>query len=200
MHYIGQNVPRVDAIEKVTGKAKYTGDLSIAGMLHGKILRGPLAHARIKRIDIAEAESLPGVAAVLTAADLSDIYPFYSGRPVIAMDKVRYAGEPVAAVAAEDLRTAEEASALVHVDYEELPPFVGLDAALRGDAPLIHDDAPRNICSHERVEKGDVAEGFADADQVFEDIFTFPMVYHYAMEPHTAIAEWNDEGIKVWSS
>ena len=125
---------------------------------------------------------------------------YYSGRPVVAIDKVRYAGEPVAAVAAEDLRRAEEALSLIHVDYEELPAFVGLDAALRGENPLIHEDSPGNICGHERVERGNIEQGFAEADEIFEDIFTFPMVYHYAMEPHTVVAEWNEEGIKVLSS
>ncbi len=200
LRYVGQSIARVDGVEKVTGKAKFTGDLVIPGMLHGKILRSTYAHARIKGIDAARAEALPGVAAVLTAADIADIKPFYSGRPVIAIDKVRYAGEPVAAVAAVDLRTAEEALALIHVDYEELPAVVGLDAALGKGAPLVHDDAVGNICGHERVEKGNVVQGFAESDEIFEDTFTFPMVYHYALEPHSVIAEFDDEGITVRSS
>lgn len=200
LRYVGQSIARVDGVEKVTGKAKFTGDLVIPGMLHGKILRSPYAHARIKSIDAARAEALPGVAAVLTAADIAEIKPFYSGRPVIAIDKVRYAGEPVAAVAAVDLRTAEEALALIHVDYEELPAVVGLDAALGKGAPLVHDDAAGNICGHERVEKGNVVQGFAESDEIFEDTFTFPMVYHYALEPHSVIAEFDDEGITVRSS
>ncbi|HWP56281.1 MAG TPA: xanthine dehydrogenase family protein molybdopterin-binding subunit [Candidatus Acidoferrales bacterium] len=198
--YVGHNIARVDAIEKVTGRAKYTGDLAIAGMLHGKILRSPLPHARIKKIDAARAASLAGVAAVLTAADLADLNPYYSGRPLIAIDKVRYAGEPVAAVAAETPQAAAEAVSLIEVEYEELPAFVGLDAALKGADPLIHADAPRNICSHERVEQGNIDQGFAESDEIFEDVFVFPMVYHYAMEPHTVIAEWTDDGIRVWSS
>jgi CO/xanthine dehydrogenase Mo-binding subunit len=200
LRYVGQSIARVDGVEKVTGKAKFTGDLVIPGMLHGKILRSPYAHARIKSIDAARAEALPGVAAVLTAADIADIKPFYSGRPVIAIDKVRYTGEPVAAVAAVDLRTAEEALALIHVDYEELPAAVGLDAAFGKGAPLVHDDAAGNICGHERVEKGNVVQGFAESDAIFEDTFTFPMVYHYALEPHSVIAEFDDEGITVRSS
>ncbi len=200
LRYVGQSIARVDGVEKVTGKAKFTGDLVIPGMLHGKILRSPYPHARIRGIDPARAEALPGVAAVLTAADISDTKPYYSGRPVIAIDKVRYIGEPVAAVAAADLRTAEEALALIHVDYEELPSAVGLDAALGKGAPLVHDDAAGNICGRERVEKGNVVQGFAESDEIFEDTFTFPMVYHYALEPHSVIAEFDDEGITVRSS
>ncbi len=200
LKFVGRSLPRVDAIEKVTGQAKYTGDLAVPGMVHGMILRSPFAHARIRKINTAIAEALPGVVAVVTASDLADTDPYYSGRPVVAIDKVRYVGEPVAAVAAEDLQTAAAAVSLISVDYEELPVFVGLDAALKGEAPLIHDGSPRNICGHERVERGNVEEGFAAADEIFEDIFTFPMLYHYAMEPHTVIAEWNEEGIKVLSS
>jgi CO/xanthine dehydrogenase Mo-binding subunit len=200
LRYVGQSVARVDGVEKVTGKAKFTGDLKIPGMLHGKILRSPYPHARIRAIDASRAEALPGVAAVLTAADISNTKPYYSGRPVIAIEKVRYVGEPVAAVAAADLRTAEEALALIHVDYEELPAVVGLDAALGKGAPLVHDDAAGNICGRERVEKGNVVQGFAESDEIFEDTFTFPMVYHYALEPHSVIAEFDDEGITVWSS
>jgi CO/xanthine dehydrogenase Mo-binding subunit len=200
LKYVGHSVPRVDGIEKVTGKAKFLADLVLPGMLHGKILRSPYAHARILSNDSSKAEALPGVAAVLTAADLSDLVSTYNGRPVIAANKVRYVGEPVAAVAATDPATAEEALSLIDVQYEELPVVIGLDAARADGAPLIHEDRPGNICSQERVERGNVHEGFAQSDLVVEDQFTFPMVYHYAMEPHSVIAHWNDEGVTVWSS
>ena len=107
--YVGHSVARVDGLEKVTGKAKFVGDLAVPGMLYGKILRSTFPHARIRSIDASQAEALPGVVAVLTAADIADLNPIYNGRPVIAIDKVRYIGEPVAAVAAEELATAEEA-------------------------------------------------------------------------------------------
>jgi CO/xanthine dehydrogenase Mo-binding subunit len=200
LKYVGKNVPRVDGIEKVTGKAKFLGDLVVPGMLHGKILRSPYPHAKILSIDSSKAEALPRVAAVLSAADLDDLVPTYNGRPVIATNNVRYVGEPVAAVAAEDLATAEEALSLIDVQYEELPVVIGVDSARADDAPLLHEDHPNNICSHERVERGNVQEGFAQSDLVVEDQFTFPMVYHYAMEPHSVIAHWNDEGVTVWSS
>ena len=200
MKYVGRSIARVDAVDKVTGRAKFTGDLNMPGMLHGKILRSPFPHARIRGIDASKAEALPGVAAVLTSKDIHDTQPIYSGRPVIALDKARYIGEPVAAVAAEDIRTAEDALALIHVDYEELPAAAGIDAAIAEGAPLVHDDAPGNICGHERVEKGDIRQGFAESEEIFEDTFTFPMVYHYALEPHSVIAQWTDEGVTVYSS
>jgi CO/xanthine dehydrogenase Mo-binding subunit len=200
LKYVGRSVARVDAIEKVTGTAKFVGDVVIPGMLHGKILRSPYPHARIRAIDARQAEELPGVVAVLTAADIADLNPIYNGRPVIAMEKARYAGEPVAAVAAADLASAEEALALIQVDYEELPAVSGIEAALRSGAPVIHDDKAGNIGTHEKVVRGNSDEGFAQSDEVVEDTFTFPMVYHYAMEPHSVIAHYGDDEITVWSS
>ena len=131
LKYVGHSVARVDGVDKVTGKAKFVGDIAVPRMLYGKILRSPYAHARIRAIDVKPAETLPGVFAVLTAADLTDLSPIYNGRPVIAIEKVRYAGEPVAAVAAVDLATAEEALTLIRVEYDELPAVTGIDAALQ---------------------------------------------------------------------
>src|SRR6185436_2784929 len=200
LKYVGHNVPRVDGIEKVTGKAKFVGDIAVPGMLYGKILRSPYAHARIVSIDAKAAEDLPEVVAVLTAADIEDVNPIYNGRPVIAMNKVRYAGEPVAAVAAVDMASAEEALALIRVDYEELPAVTGIAAALQSGAPVIHEDKSGNIGAHEQVSRGDVDAGFAQSDEIIEDTFTFPMVYHYAMEPHSVIAHYGEDEITVWSS
>lgn len=200
LKYVGHNVPRVDGIEKVTGQAKFVGDIAVPGMLYGKILRSPYPHARIVSVDTKPAEDQPGVVAVLTAADIADVNPIYNGRPVIAMNKVRYVGEPVAAVAAVDLASAEEALSLIRVDYEELPAVTGIDAALKSGASLVHEDKSGNIGTHESVTRGDVDEGFAQSDETFEDTFTFPMVYHYAMEPHSVIAHYGDDEITVWSS
>src|SRR4029078_1737085 len=201
LKYVGHSVPRVDGIDKVTGKAKFVGDLRIPGMLQGKILRSAYPHARLVSIDATHAEALPGVAAVLTASDITDLNLIYSGRPVIATDKVRYVGEPVAAIAALDLATAEEAVSSIQVGYEELPAVVGIDAALKKDAPLIHPDKTSNIGTHEKVLRGDVDQGFSVSDEVVEDTFIFPMVYHYAMEPHSVIADYGlDDEINVWSS
>src|ERR671914_440847 len=198
--YIGQSVPRADGVEKVTGQAKFLGDLVVPGMLHGKIIRSSYPHAKIISIDTAKAEALEGVVAVLTSADLSDINPVYSGRPVIAMNKVRYVGEPVAAVAALDQSTAERAAALIEVQYNELPVAIGIDATRAPGTALIHEERSDNICSHESVVRGNVQQAFAQSHLVVEDQFTFPMVYHYSMEPHAVIAHWSEDGVTVWSS
>jgi CO/xanthine dehydrogenase Mo-binding subunit len=200
LKYVGHSVPRVDGIEKVTGKAKFVGDISVPGMLYGKILRSPYPHARLLSIETKKAEALAGVVAVLTAADIADLNPIYNGRPVIAMHKVRYVGEPVAAVAAVDLASAEDALSAIQVNYEELPAVTGIDAALKNGAPLIHEDKTGNIGTHEKVLRGNVDEGFAQSDEIVEDTFLFPMVYHYAMEPHSVIAHYGEDEITVWSS
>jgi CO/xanthine dehydrogenase Mo-binding subunit len=198
--YVGRSVARVDGVEKVTGKALFTGDLIVPGTLYGKILRSPYPHARIIKVDTSGAEALPGVAGVLAGKDVLDLRQTARGVPVLAVEKACYQGEPVAAVAATSEAIADEAKSLIRVEYEELPGVIGLDAALRAGAPRVHDDLKDNICSHEHVEKGDADAGFAEADEIVENWFTFPMVYHYALEPHSVIAEHKAEGITVWSS
>ena len=202
---VGTSVRRVDGGDKVTGRAKYAGDLLIPGMIEGKFLRSPYAHARIRAIDTRAAESLPGVVALLTREDFTEISP-YIGRgknkdqPIIALDRAIYAGQPVAAVAALDRATAEEALSKIHVDYEELPAVIHVDEAIADGAPRLHDFAERNICATAELVKGDVEKGFAQADEIFEDSFEFPMIYHYSMEPHTAIALFDSDGIQIWTS
>lgn len=213
------NVERVDGRAKVTGKAQFTGDLTVPGMTYGKVLRSDLAHARIVRVDASAAEQLPGVVAVLTGADLADIDPYYGhaikDRTVIAIDRVRFAGEPVAAVAAVDEATASEALSLIQVDYEELPVVATLEQAMAENAPRLHDTStlraglfhglgelkaePGNICYHHTIEKGDVNAAFAKADVIVEGEYLFPAVYQYSMEPHTAIAQWGEDGLTVWA-
>ena len=118
----------------------------------------------------------------------------------MALDRALFAGQPVAAVAADDEDAAEDALRAVAVEYEPLPAVVTIDEAIADGAPQLHDSAPGNVCFSDRLEKGDVAAGFAEADTVVEDTFTFPMVYHYAMEPHVAIAKVDADGLTVWSS
>lgn len=201
METVGVSVPRLDAVEKVTGQATYVGDIQLPGMMHAKVLPSPLPHARITHIDATAAQQLPGVAAVLTRDQLRDIDPYYGAvvrdRPILAMDKVRYQGEPVAAVAAVDEATAHKALTLIRVTYEELPVLVDIETALAADAPRIHTS---NLCHQYHYDWGDVEAGFAQADHVFEDTFTFPMVYHYALEPHTAVAHYTPQGITVWAT
>jgi CO/xanthine dehydrogenase Mo-binding subunit len=195
----------VDGIDKVTGRAKYAGDLLIPGMIEGKFLRSPYAHALILSIDTSQAEALPGVVAIVTSKDFTDVSP-YMGRgknkdhPIIAVDRVIFAGQPVAAVAAVDRATAEEALGKIHVEYDELPAVIDVDQAMADGAPRIHDFADKNICFQAELVKGDVEKGFAQADEIFDDTFEFPMVYHYSMEPHTAIAQIDSDGISIWTS
>ncbi len=206
---VGTSAWRVDGVEKVTGAAKFAGDLIVPGMLAGKILRSPFPHARIVAIDTGKAERVPGVIAVLTGKDLTDIQPYFGrsdllqgppDHPIIALDRVLYAGEPVAAVAAENDGAAEEALSKVEVDYESLPAVTQVAEAMAPGAPQLHSFARQNICFHDHVERGDVDRGFAEADLVLEDSFEFPMVYHYSMEPHTTIAQFDSEGITLWAS
>lgn len=217
---VGKPVPRIEGSEKVTGHAKFTGDLIIAGMLEGKVLRSPYPHAVIESIDLTRAKDLPGVVAILTRDDVGDIDPYYGhclrDRPLIALDRVRYVGEPVVAVAAMDGETAEEALSLVRVNYRELASVTNPAEALADGAPVLHERLPQtgefhelrevevhlrsNVCHHEHIEQGDVAQGFADSDEVFEDVFEFPMVSQLALEPHTAIAKVDLDGITLWSS
>jgi len=217
---IGVSIPRIDGVEKVTGAAKFTGDLAIPGTLEAKVLRSALPHASIESIDTRKAESLPGVIAILTRDDLKDIDPYYGNclrdRAVVATDRVRFVGEPVAVVAAEDALTAEEALALIDVRYRELPCVADIDAALAEGAPLLHEQQSGtgefhdvagvgetfggNICHRERFVKGDPDQAFARAEEIIEETFTFPMIYQYAMEPHSAIARVTADGIALWSS
>jgi CO/xanthine dehydrogenase Mo-binding subunit len=217
---IGISVPRVDGVEKVTGAAKFTGDLAIAGMLEAKVLRSPLPHAVIESIDITEARSIPGVVAILTRDDLTDIDPYYGNclrdRTVVATDKVRFVGEPVAVVAAESGLEAEQALSLINVRYRELPCVPDIDAALAEGAPLLHEQQSGagefhevagvgesfggNICHREYFVKGDPDKAFAAAEEIVEETFTFPMVYQYAMEPHSAIARVSASIVTLWSS
>lgn len=217
---IGISVPRVDGIEKVTGAAKFTGDLAITGMLEAKVLRSSLPHAVIESIDLRKALSIPGVVAILTRDDLGDIDPYYGNclrdRAVVATDKVRFVGEPVAVVAAESSLQAEEASSLIDVRYRELPCVPDIDAALAEGAPLLHEQQSgagefhevagvgesfgANICHRERFVKGDPDKAFAAAEEIVEETFTFPMIYQYAMEPHSAIARVSAGIVTLWSS
>lgn len=204
MKTIGVSASRVDGIAKVTGQAQYASDICIPGMLYGKILRSPHAHARIVSIDTSAAEKVQGVRAVLTRADFRETNAFFSGKikdhPILALDRALFAGQPVAAVAAADEETAEQALQHIRVEYEPLRAVVTIEEAIADGAPQLHAAAANNICFSDKLEKGDVSVGFSEADTIVEDSFTFPMVYHYAMEPHVAIAHVDAEGMTVWTS
>jgi len=221
---IGVSVPRLENREKITGRIVYTINVELPGMLHVKILRSPVPHARLLRVDARRAEALAGVRCVLTRDDLTrgDIDPYFGpvvrDQPILAIDKVRYVGDAVAAVAADDVHTAEEALRLIDVEYEELPAVMDPLEAIRPEAPLIHDrlrsaevgfadikslhlgQGYRNSASHFTLRRGDTARGFQEAALVVEDEFTVPSIQHAALEPHAAVAQVHEDGrIEVWS-
>ena len=204
------NIPihNIDGIAKVTGRAKYTFDITLAYMLHGKILRSPYPHAKILNIDTSKAESLSGVKAVVTGKDTLGIkqgiwrrFKELCDEEILARSKVRYIGEPVAAVAAIDEDTAEEALDLIEVEYENLPGVFEPLEAIKDRAPQIHEHAERNINVTRHIEWGDVDEGFKKADYIREDWFRCSSQAHVCMETHGAVASYTPEGkLTVWTS
>ncbi len=190
---IGKSVVREDAVAKVTGKAIYGGDLYRPGMLYGKVLLSTETHARIKRIDISAAERMDGVHAVLTAKDIpgDNVYGIaLPDQQVLAEDTVRFWGEPVALVAADDPYLAEEAVSKIQVDYEPLPAVFDPISALKADAPQVQPKG--NLILHTRVRKGDFAKGFEEADVIVEDLFHTHGQDHAPIEPESGMA-WVDE-------
>jgi CO/xanthine dehydrogenase Mo-binding subunit len=207
----------LDADLRVRGRVPYVMDVRRPGRLHAKLLRSPHPHARVVSVDTSRARALPGVRAVLSGADLaarSDSYPsfgpIFRDQSPLAIDKVRFVGDPVAAVAADDADIALAALDLIDVEYEELPAVFDVDAALAPGAPIVHDEPPRigqtfadiivraeadtNVCNKFTLRKGDIERGFAAADHVFEHEFTSPPVQHVPMETHNCVA-WLDGGI-----
>jgi CO/xanthine dehydrogenase Mo-binding subunit len=213
---IGETLGRVEGPAKVTGEAKFTADVLLPGMIWGKVLRSPLPHAKIVSIDTREAEQMPGILAVLTAEDLPDLL---TGRavydmPVLARGQVRFIGEKVAVVAAEDPDVAEDALAHIDVEYEEMPAVFEADEAMEPEAPLLHPDyrsyahAPEkffsdipNVHSHVTWELGDVDKGFTLAKQVFEHTFNTPAVHQGYVETHASVVSIDPDGlVNVWMS
>ena len=222
---IGKTFRRLDYESKVTGRAQYLADMSVPGMLHGKILRSPYPHARVTRINASKAEKLAGVMAVLTREDIlhdQGIEPYYGpvfkDQTIVAVEKVRHVGDPVAAVAALTVDAAEAALRLIEVDYEELPPVLNVADALKPNATLVHESVRipesgfadlaelkpidgTNICTHFKLNRGDIEKGFAAADRVFEDTFTLPATQHSFLETHACIASVEPGGrITVWAT
>jgi len=203
---VGTRAPMVDAAAKATGVAQFTDDLILPGMLYGKILRSPLPHARILRIDTSRAEGLAGVKGVMTGQDIPDrkygIVPKAKDEYALARNKVRFIGDGVVAVCAIDPEIAEEALELIRVDYEELPAVFDPKEAIKEGAPLVHDDVPGNISASIKKEFGDVEAGFEESDFVFEDSLYSQPVNHAPLEPHAAAAQYDplNGKLTVWSS
>lgn len=220
---VGVNVPMVDARARVDGSVEYTENFELPGMVHGRVLRSPHAHARVVDIRTEEAEQLPGVVAVLTRDDLrSDprFAPRYGtyirDRSVVAIDKVRFVGDPVAAVAAVTEEIAAEALQLISVEYEVLTPVFDPVLALESDAPLVH-EGPRdiiagrddlvarskpgtNILNLFTQRRGDIDSGFAAADVIVENVYTSPPVEHVPLEPHNCVVDVRDDRVTIWSA
>jgi 4-hydroxybenzoyl-CoA reductase subunit alpha len=195
-HAAGRRQPLVDGVEKVTGRAKYSADLPFADALVGAIFRSPYAHAEILELDVSEARALEGVVAIITGEDVNHTYgilPIAMNEYCMAKGKVRYRGEPVAAVAAVDKRTAKKALSLIKLKVRELPQYQTADAAMAPDAVLLHEDKPNNIEREVHHSFGDVAAGFADADLVREGTYHCGEVTHMHMEPHACLAEYDVE-------
>ena len=206
---VGHGVTRYDAPDKVTGRAKYTADIRLPGTVVGKLLGSPIAHGIIKRIDVSKARALPGVLAVITAADLPDVWygvsPAREDEQILARERVRYVGDEVAAVAAVDEDTAERALRLIEVEYQELPAVFDAEAAMAPGAPVIHPEHPRyaeNINTRVDWHFGDVERGFAEADHVRQQRFVGNRTYQSPMEPHAALARWEPHGdrLTLWAS
>jgi CO/xanthine dehydrogenase Mo-binding subunit len=220
-HVVNHSIPRRDGRVKVTGKAQYVADLKLIGMAYAKVLRSPYAHAKIVAIDKSRAEAHPGVYCVVTGYDLDGLNPYFGhavkDHPLLAMEKVRYAGEPVAAVVAINERTAFEALELIDVKYDEMKGVFTPAEAMAKDAPLLHErkfeagalrgfegdvtaGKGTNICQTHKIQWGDVEKAFKEAAAVVEGNYYFPMTYAYAMEPYVAIADVTDQGVTIYSS
>ncbi|HHE46681.1 MAG TPA: 4-hydroxybenzoyl-CoA reductase, partial [Bacteroidetes bacterium] len=202
---LNTRAPRVDAVDKVTGKAQYTDDLSRPGTLRCAILHSPIAHGRILNIDTSRAEKLPGVKAVVTGKDAGDIRygvsPARYDETILCTDKVRYVGDEVAAVAAVDLDTALEAVSLIVVDYDELPPVLDGSKAMDEEQPQIHEKYKRNICAEVHWKFGDVDSVEKLADHVRTDTLTSKMQDAAFLEPQSILAEFDNTGrLTMYSS
>ena len=222
---VGTRPIRPDGVDKVTGKALYGADIHLPGMLHGKVLRSPHAHARIKSIDTSEAEAHLDVKAVATSKDLASVSDTivevgedvftgmkYLRDNILARDKVLYKGHPVAAIAAISPHVAEEALSLIEVEYEVLPAVTNAEDAMKPDAPILHehittaslgDDTPRgsNIASHVQYQLGDIEKGFAQANIILEREFRTMTVHQGYIEPQNGTAWWTPDGhVTIWCS
>lgn len=201
---IGKSVPKIDGREKVTGSAKYTGDLKFPNMLFGKILTSPHAHAKIINIDTSEAEKLPGVKAVITHKDVPSlkygISPARWDENILCIDKVRFVGDKVAAVACIDEETCYKALKLIKVEYDVLPAVLDPLKAMDEGQPLVHEEYERNINTEIHQNFGDVEQAFKDAHYVRTDYFQGQRTYQAPIEPHSAISMWQDGKLTIYSS
>jgi len=202
LNYIGTKQKFIDAEEKVTGRAKFLDDIVLPNMLYAKILRSPYPHAKILKIDTSKAKNIAGVKAVITSSDcpknrfgleIADVN-------ILAINKVRYVGDEVAAVAAESQKIAEEAVKMIDVKYEKLPYVTNVESALAPGGPLIHEDKPGNIAKKYHIERGKIDEDFKKCDYIFTEKFSTHRVQGCYMEPLGMIALWEEnKNLKIWT-
>ena len=195
---VGRSVPRYELADKLTGAAQYSADISLPGMLHGVIVRSPHPHADVLSVDASEALALPGVRAVVTPADVPDA--FLAPDMLVLDTRVRFAGDEVAAVAADDLDTARRAAALVRVEYDVLPFVTDPVAALEPGAPQIHPHGNLAIPEPLALQRGDIDAGFAAADIILEETYQVPTHSATPLEPRAALASWDGGNLTVWKS
>jgi len=211
---VGRSVPRVEAVAKATGTARYIADLEFPGALQITLLRSHDGHGRIVRLDVDQALAVPGVKGVLTGADFTELIgECILDQPPLARGKVRHAGEPVAAVIAESRDVGRLAVERIELELEPLPVLLDPREAAAPGAPLVHEDADSyerlpiyhpvpgtNIYHHDRLRRGDVRAALAQADVVLEGEYHFPLMAHAMLEPHGCVARWSREGqLTVWS-
>jgi len=216
LRYVGKAVSRVDALDKVTGAGKFTDDLGFGPeLLFGRVLRSPLPHARIRRVDVSKALEVPGVRAVVTGQDTPGFIGLYlQDRHILCTDRVRCVGDPVAGVVATSEEIAEDAVRLIQVEYEPLPAVFDPVEGVKPEAPLIHPDLkdykvasflhPKpgtNISNHFKVRKGNVDAAWSRCDAIIEESYRVPQVQHVPIEPHVAVARWDPSGeVTLWAS
>jgi carbon-monoxide dehydrogenase large subunit len=216
LKFIGTNILRPDAQDKVRGKTQYTGDLKFPGMLYARLLRSPLAHAYIRKIDTRAARRIPGVKTIVLGKD----YPFRFGgssvrdTPILAWEKVLYHGEPVAAVVATDDQAAQEAIDRIETEFEPLPGVFDPVSGMEPDAPVLHPDlgsytrasfvkpvSGTNICTHAILRTGDVKEGFRVSDRIYENSYRIPSIQHASLESHVTVSQADGSGrVTLWAS
>lgn len=203
---LGQSGPKVDGLARITGRARFVDDLKLPRMLHGKFVRSPHAHAWIRAIDLSAALALPGVVGAMVGEELPKKYgaiPVCQDETALAIGKVRYIGEPVVCIAAEDEETALRACRLVVIQYEPIEAVLSIEDALNPEKPMIHEGARKasNVLRRVFQNYGDVEKGFAEADLVLEEEYHYPGSTHVPLEAHAALAEWEVEGrLKIWTS
>jgi carbon-monoxide dehydrogenase large subunit len=214
---VGKALPRIEGYGKVTGQTQYAADLPFEGLLWAKVLRSPIPHGRLRNVDVSKAKALPGVRAVLTGADVPNVFvgTRVKDQPVLASDRVRFVGDAVAAVAADSEAIAEQAVALIEVDYEELPGVYDPEEALQPSAPLIHEDrarykntpkipegiSPHNLQSFTQWKHGDLEAAFQRATRVFEHTFRTPLSHHGYLEPCACTVRVHEDGrVEVWAA